>query len=1299
MPSGDLNRVAQDLRTIKAEALQAQQNLANMRKEIEAMVAAMARGGAASGAGIRQGTDTLLLGAGTTSRAQRADPRVRLEGGARFNLDRGAREMQTEIAAYTQAVIDQNIQYFRVLGSNFSNVRPADIESRFQQALSSMEQAFRIRLGQIEAIFQAGFASLPPGSFTLSSLAGAGLGPPQLPAGTPSVRGGVPGAPLLPMGQRAGPGFVPQMDFSGGEVIEGKIIETTGALDAIIIEERKLLAAVSQSTLAEQRAAEARQEAADLAEQLATDLGPPESGAGETREQRAKREGFTRADYDAVEESFRRTYGTDAPERLAAVQAQATQAGFDPKADIKDVEAYAGAYTRVNYAVRDAEGIMRKMTVTVDKAGNTLTSTQKQFRTFFGAIRRNIGEMIKWSAAVLLVWGSIRKLQELLTLAIENETQLANVAVVLGEEHANLAKIFDDAATAAFATGESITGVIEGYAAAYRATGNIADQAERSRVAQELLTDSLVLSKLSTLSQAEALDTLVGALRQVGLDLDQGAELMDKWVRVSRFAQVSIETLAESFAITATSAQNAGVSVEYLNGLIATIAEVTTLSASESGNAIRAFISSFKSDSAVKELGQFGIAVTDLQGETRDFLSIMQEVAALFEAGVISEQQLNQIGRAIGGRGARREAQVVAVIKNLTRAEALAELQTNATGEAQAALNIQLETVQTALTRLDNSFLTLARTMGSEGGVLDSTSAVLELFTGLVDATSALTKNMGSITPIMAGLGLVMAATSSASRQFYYGEGVSAVAGGISRVSPRGGAGALDLLTRPGRGRGAQFFGGGAAQVGAIGLAGYQAYRGFQQGDPASAGGAIAGAFIGAAVSGGSPIGIAIGSAAGQALANAVFNYEADFEAFWAAVIGEGTKRGREEAEAEPQVSLEQQAIDESLKVVGRGSEPLGQLFTFLGSLRSQGVAGALNLFGADIEPISREEELARGVRELGEGDRIEALVQEAKEFREAQAGLGADEGFDFEFINRQLAYLEQYGTELDQLEKAEADLARTRALSGEITERELRTSLEIIPKLQSGISSFAVGFGDAFAQLNPQITTATDTMGAFARIMIQSSPEQIAYLSGINSEIARLTNLMQLAEEAGEDFIVFKQDDPATEESEEIRYNLQESNAELERLRDNAALFATSLHQAAQAAFIQLPTISTLDIRPDDLGKVLDRAREAQREYIRSTFAADLNEGVSIQDIEATFDPIMIQAGESGGYTYAEGFISSFLNQVIPQMQAAGEILAPQPTALPIRQLDISSGQLPALMARYQALVESIRSHCRSVN
>ena len=73
------------------------------------------------------------------------------------------------------------------------------------------------------------------------------------------------------------------------------------------------------------------------------------------------------------------------------------------------------------------------------------------------------------------------------------------------------------------------------------------------------------------------------------------------------------------------------------------------------------------------------------------------------------------------------------------------------------------------------------------------------------------------------------------------------------------------------------------------------------------------------------------------------------------------------------------------------------------------------------------------------------------------------------------------------------------------------------------------MGFGDAFQELNPQIKSATQGMDAMARIIVESSPEQLDYLSSLNNEVARLTNLLELAKEAGENFVVTQIDDPST--------------------------------------------------------------------------------------------------------------------------------------------------------------------------
>jgi len=981
------------------------------------------------------------------------------------------------------------------------------------------------------------------------------------------------------------------------------------------------------------------------------------------------------------------------------------QSGFT-QADIKRVVDYGNSYKVVQLEQRrtleGTEGmsrVMRRLNLTMDQAGNIFTSTQKSFRTFFSAIQRNVSEMIKWSAATLLVWGTIRKLSELLQLAIKNETELANIAVILGRAHSDLGQIFEDAAEAAAATGESIDGVLEGYAQAYRATGNIANATERARVSQQLLVDSLILSKLSSLNQATAMDTLTGALRQANLGLDEGQVLLDKWVAVSRVANVGMDTLAESFAITATSARNAGLDIDEVNGIIATIAEVTTLSATETGNAMRAFISGFTTDAAVKQLSQFGIAVEDSNKEARGFLDVMEEIAALSQAGIISDAELNKIARAIGG-GARREAQVVATIQNLGRAQEVIAVSAEAHGDAEEALAIQLETVQTSITRLGNSFQVLARTMGDDGGVLDITQKTLTVFEGLIGLATTLTRILGDLTPIVTALAIAFAATSKETRALFatnlatqLGTKIPILAGllgnrtqvfdefGAQNVSKQG------RLFQPG-------FGGKAPLGGQLLAGGFTAFSAIQdvrQGNISGAVSSIAGGVIGALVTGGSPIGIVIGTAAGEAFANATINFDTEFENFFREIFRNSTQKGIEEGASEADTAVSDIFARAGAKLTlgifaeGPLTEAVGKFASKLPAAMSEALFPLLG-----VSQGFTPEQFALTVAGDDEKRRVELL----KAQQTAQQGFGAKPGqFQLSIVEQQEELLNNYGDFLTNLEKTTAAEFRAKALAGEINDRELRTALEQIPKLQSITSKYFAAFGEGFQNLNPEIQTTEDAFKSFTDIVVGGSQEQIEFLNALANQIAELQNKIDVARQAGEEFVITRPDDPTTVNIDEtMKASLVEAEKLRDELVDGASEFATTMENAMRKAAIQLPSIVTLDVRADDLERVFNRAAELQKEFISKTFEEGLNEGLTEEDIRSTFEPIMVQAGESGGFTYAQGFMQQFLAVAVEQMQAAGEILAPTPERIQLRPLDMASAQFPAAMARYQQLASSIQ-------
>ena len=415
-------------------------------------------------------------------------------------------------------------------------------------------------------------------------------------------------------------------------------------------------------------------------------------------------------------------------------------------------DSYTGSQiTKASY--QDDMGIIQQATVVVDKYGDVVATTTNRHASFFQGVARDVREFAKWSVAIALVYTPMQKLKELIDVSIKSQTLLADTIVTLGESQEATSMIFESAANIASETGESILGVIEGYNLALRAAGDAADATERYRIANQLLTDSITLSKLSTLSQAESTDVLVAALKQTGTELDKGQDLLDKWVKVTRVANVDLTTLAVSFSIVGEAASKAGLDIDELNGLIALMASQTGLSAKETGNAVRSLISGYTSEPVTKELGKFGIAVKDMEGDARTFQAVMTDIKEAFEAQLISESQLNRIAYQIGG-GNRRQAQVVTSIVNLDTMTKVAAESAIAHGESQRALGIELDTVATKSTLLSNSFVKLGQTLGMEGGALAGISRLLDMLTKVSEILVTITGLLGTAGPVLAAFGI-----------------------------------------------------------------------------------------------------------------------------------------------------------------------------------------------------------------------------------------------------------------------------------------------------------------------------------------------------------------------------------------------------------------------------------------------------------------------------------------------------------------------------------------------------------------
>jgi TP901 family phage tail tape measure protein len=410
----------------------------------------------------------------------------------------------------------------------------------------------------------------------------------------------------------------------------------------------------------------------------------------------------------------------------------------------------------LTFAMSKNGEVTQRLTAYVDKLGNTTVKTGSGFRTFGQSLARNIESFAMWSIALAVVYAPLQKLNEALDSMIKTQTQLANVTIALGGVQKDVNDIFREASGIANSLGVSVSEIVDVYANAYRATASIADVNARTIVTNRLLSDSMLLAKLSGRSQAESLDDLVAAIEQTGVGLGNGQVLLDKWIRTTQLANVDLDTLVTSFGIVASAADNAGITIDELNGLIGATAQITNFSAKESGNFARALISGLQQEGVSDILKRIGI---DLQDFT-DSYQVFLEISERKKAGAIGTEDWKALTKALGG-GTRRQAPTAAILENMDIAQSIAAESAKAHGQAESALEKQLGTVQTALTRLDNAFKSLAATMGMEGGMLDTIKVFADVLTTIINGLNGVIEATGTLIPQMAALGIAFAAINS----------------------------------------------------------------------------------------------------------------------------------------------------------------------------------------------------------------------------------------------------------------------------------------------------------------------------------------------------------------------------------------------------------------------------------------------------------------------------------------------------------------------------------------------------------
>ena len=274
-----------------------------------------------------------------------------------------------------------------------------------------------------------------------------------------------------------------------------------------------------------------------------------------------------------------------------------------------------------------------------------------------------------------------------------------------------------------------------------------------------LITDSMMLSKISNLESADSTKYLTSAMQGYKVAVNDVVGIVDKLSAVDLESATDAGGLAEAMSKTAEGAQIAGISMDRLLGMIATVGEVTQKSMSSIGESYKTVFSRMRDikdnklsvigeDGEIEDLSNveivldsLGIKLRDSNLEFRNFQDVLDDVAGSWDS--YSSVQKAAIAKAFSG--VRQQENFLVMMENWDKVVEYTNIAANSAGTASEKFEYHLESLEAKTNSLKASLENLASTTISDelyGSVLDTTKAVVDM-----------TAESGILKGALAGLG------------------------------------------------------------------------------------------------------------------------------------------------------------------------------------------------------------------------------------------------------------------------------------------------------------------------------------------------------------------------------------------------------------------------------------------------------------------------------------------------------------------------------------------------------------------
>jgi TP901 family phage tail tape measure protein len=421
-----------------------------------------------------------------------------------------------------------------------------------------------------------------------------------------------------------------------------------------------------------------------------------------------------------------------------------------------------------NKVVAQGTNEEKKQGKAVDKTNESLT--EKAGRTLIlNTIYNQLKQVLR---------GSVQTIREL-------DKALTDASVVTGmtrKQTWELIGAYQDLAKKTGLATSQVAGVVTQF---LRQGRSLADAMQLAEVAAKS-------AKVAGISANEAVNFLTSAVNGFQLSADQAEDIADKFAAIAARSATSFSELASAMSRVSPTAKSAGVSVDFMMGVIAKGIETTREAPESIGTAFKTIFARMREvtdlgksmedgmnlNRVEKALLSVGVPLRDVGGQFRNLENVLTDVGNKWETLTSVEQAYLATALA----GSRQQPRLLAIFNDFARTKELIEISSEATGGLELQHIQYMEGMEAALTRLKTAW---------EGFITSLVSADIIVFffnlaTSAIEGFSSIVQAIGPSMAMTIGLITAMALaylfSSSAIEKFTKSLAKNTLAIGINNV-------------------------------------------------------------------------------------------------------------------------------------------------------------------------------------------------------------------------------------------------------------------------------------------------------------------------------------------------------------------------------------------------------------------------------------------------------------------------------------------------------------------------------------